>query len=553
MLLYGVNAGTLASYADMQRYVALVKRWHDAPVSDGWRRPPYPHEDEIRGAGPFTGQPRFQKQAGPPGKDFSPWTGAGFSEQQEAAFRRGFLEVVEAVADGFAADTWQYAKYTLQTIGEDIYDTHKALRYQAGTMTAKEGEQAMNETIKTLADYAAYWNSPEMLALGEIEPDAPDAPEAAPRDSTVPADLAGRFVGLAGRLVGADTLLSTPVPPADPMLEGVFDLGDKVALLGSSKSRKSFYFIQLALCLATGRDFLGLRVPHRRRVLFVNLELKDAHFHRRLVRMARGLGILASELHGQFFVFNARGLAMRTGEMLGLLHGMCSGNRTEIVFLDPLYKLAEGDENSAKDMKPVLAGFDRLATETGAAVAYSHHDAKGSPGDRDIRDRGAGSNVIGRDYDAAVTLTPHRFEVGAVVVEFLCRNYKSPDRLAVRFDEEFCIFRPATDLVPEGVTSKPPREQQNGEKWREHFEAAVTLALEQAWLKGEFTAALAKRFDLPGVQVEKLYRAVRDDERIYTDKGPNKGVTPRHFIGPEAAVTQRIKALKTQGDLGNGK
>ena len=574
----GIARGELGNFDSLKLFVELLRPWGNADPAAGWIVMPQPGDTGMDKARPYGRTPRPSWWGAPPCADrnFTPWLRPGVSAVQEICFRTGAVELGAALVAGFAEGgyTPARAEMTLANLSSDVNSLMQQLCFGLGdTITPKEAHQIMDDITVDAFEFSRHWTDDgpdayeEEMAFGrQLQADllatiaTVDSPPAQPGEQSTGETVvmaspvsAVSMPDLDGRLVGADTLLSTPVPPADPMLEGVFDLGDKVALLGSSKSRKSFYFIQLALCLATGRDFLGMRIPHRRRVLFVNLELKDAHFHRRLARMARGLGIVARELHGQFFVFNARGLAIPASKMLGIVQGMLEANGTEIVFLDPLYKLAEGDENSARDMKPVLAGFDRLATETGAAVAYSHHDAKGSPGDRNIRDRGAGSNVIGRDYDAAVTLTPHRFEEGAVVVEFLCRNYKSPDRLAVRFDEEFCVFRPATDLVPEGVTSKPPREQQNGEKWRDHFEAAVTLALEQAWLKGEFTAALAKRFELSGVQVEKLYRAVRDDERIYTDKGPNKGVTPRHFIGPEAAVTQRIKALKTQGDLGNGK
>ncbi|NLN01118.1 MAG: AAA family ATPase [Lentisphaerae bacterium] len=371
---------------------------------------------------------------------------------------------------------------------------------------------------------------------------APAATKPPAHDRTV--SVPPKWAELKARIVGGDVLLTTAIPQSDPMLAGVFDLGDKVALLAPSKTRKSFFLIQLCLCLATGRDFLGFKVLYRRHVLFVNLELKDTHFQRRLVRMAGGLGITASDLP-EFHVLNARGLGMKYDEMPGFVQWL--NLQIEFATFDPLYKLADGDENSARDMKPVLAAFDQIAAMTGAAVAYSHHDAKGSPGDRDIRDRGAGSNVIGRDYDAAITLTPHGKEEGALVVGFLCRNYKSPDPLSVRFDDESCIFRPASDLPPVCAASKQPREQQSGDKWREYIEDAVELALSGAWLKSEFQARLRKRFDLPGTQIDKLYRAARDDERVHTDKGPNKGTSPRHLIGNENAVKARIRELNNQG------
>ena len=89
----------------------------------------------------------------------------------------------------------------------------------------------------------------------------------------------------------------------------------------------------------------------------------------------------------------------------------------EVISLDPLYKIATGAENAAEDLKGILNAFDELSRATGAAIPFVHHDAKGASGDRDIRDRGAGSNVLGRDYDACITLTPHASEPDAVVVE----------------------------------------------------------------------------------------------------------------------------------------
>ena len=134
--------------------------------------------------------------------------------------------------------------------------------------------------------------------------------------------------------------------------------------------------------------------------------------------------------------------------------------KPEVIILDPLYKLAEGTENAAEDFKILLNAFDQLAEETGAAIVYIHHDTKGSPGDKDIRDRGAGSNVLGRDYDAAITLTPHATEPNAAVVEVLLRNYPPQEPFSIAWDCKdggYC-FSLSDDLLPDKRTSKtkPP-------------------------------------------------------------------------------------------------
>ena len=93
-----------------------------------------------------------------------------------------------------------------------------------------------------------------------------------------------------------------------------------------------------------------------------------------------------------------------------------------------------------------------------AAIVYVHHDAKGSPGERDIRDRGAGSNVLGRDFDAGITLTAHATDPDAIVVETFLRNYRPQEPFAIQFveDEERHGYRfeERPDIVPEKKTSK---------------------------------------------------------------------------------------------------
>ena len=54
----------------------------------------------------------------------------------------------------------------------------------------------------------------------------------------------------------------------------------------------------------------------------------------------------------------------------------------------------------------------------------------------DIRDRGAGSNVIGRDYDACITMTPHVSEPDAAVIEIMLRNYRPQEPFTALWTED---------------------------------------------------------------------------------------------------------------------
>lgn len=258
----------------------------------------------------------------------------------------------------------------------------------------------------------------------------------------------------------ADWLETIPLDP-DQVLADMLDAGDKMVLIGSSKMRKSFFLQQMGMSIATGRDFLGIRIPKRRRVLYVQFEIRKQHSHRRTRNLARAMGITADELRGQFLTIPARGKGIKGPEGLERIKRKAAGFRPEVIMLDPLYKLSEGVENAAEDLKVILNAFDELAEQTGAAIIYVHHDPKGSPGDRNIRDRGAGSNVLGRDYDACVTLTPHISEE-AMVVEMLLRNYREQDDFTVSWccNEEnggYCFER-LDSVKPDKKTSKtkPP-------------------------------------------------------------------------------------------------
>lgn len=264
------------------------------------------------------------------------------------------------------------------------------------------------------------------------------------RDAAEPATLRTEIEALAfevptGTLAGIDARLwlNAEPPAPDQIFVDAFDAGDKVSVIGSSKMRKSFFVLQAALSFAPGRDFLTWKITKPRRVLLAQFEITTKHFHRRVRNMARAMGISAEDIGDRLLIFNCRGITGETAiEQIG---EEAKKYRAEVIIFDPLYKLTTGDENAAKDMKPTLAAFDRLAEATGAAVIYVHHDAKGHAGDRDSRDRGAGSNVGRRDDDFTITITAHDTEESSVVIDCLWRNYKPRDPFTATWTERGCF------------------------------------------------------------------------------------------------------------------
>ncbi len=236
--------------------------------------------------------------------------------------------------------------------------------------------------------------------------------------------------------IDASKWLESKPPEPDQILKDTFDKGDKVAIIGGSKLRKTFFLLQLLLCIAAGFPFLNWIIIKPRRILHVQFEVQAHHYHRRVLRMATALGITQDKIGDRFQILNARGLGIYGPEGIKKIELISESVQPDIISFDPLYKIATGAENAAEDLKETLNSFDQLAQATGAAVLYVHHDPKGNSGDRDVRDRGAGSNILGRDYDACITLTPHVSEQNAAVVESLLRNYRPQESFVALWSED---------------------------------------------------------------------------------------------------------------------
>ncbi|NCC51779.1 MAG: AAA family ATPase [Spartobacteria bacterium] len=340
------------------------------------------------------------------------------------------------------------------------------------------------------------------------------------------------------KLVHAVDWINSEPPPVDPVLVDLFDRGDKVAVIGASKTRKTWFLMQCALSLATGRDFLQWKPSGAVCVLMLQMEVKPSHFHRRLYRMAHEMGIDPESIRDRLFVLNGRGHAYDALELVGHITAVAA----DVVILDPLYKLHEGEENSATDTKPLLAGFDRIAQETGAAVVFCHHDAKGTPGDRNKRDRGSGSGVVGRDYDCGIFLTPHRDEETAVVVSALPRNYPPVKDCVAVFDQYH--FEVSDTLLPEVETRlSQSRKAKTGpstttllERVQEHLKEPVSVSELKRILRDDLGASVRAADDVYKLLLDQPeYEAVK----VHIQHGPT-------LIGPVDVTAKEAKAREQE-------
>lgn len=231
--------------------------------------------------------------------------------------------------------------------------------------------------------------------------------------------------------------LNVEIPAPVSIIPGCLEAGTKADVGGGSKLRKSWFVLQMAVCIASGRDFLGFNLYGvRRKVLLCNLEISEFHFQKRLQRVMLGLGIVPEDIADTLTIANCRG--QKTD--LRIITSTAKAIRPDLVILDPFYKLVDGDENRSETFKPLLSDLDRLIEKTGASVLKVMHYSKGFAGEKQTIDRFSGSGILARDYDVSFNLTSHADGEDLAVLEVINRNYAARPMESILFDAHKGVF-----------------------------------------------------------------------------------------------------------------
>ena len=346
--------------------------------------------------------------------------------------------------------------------------------------------------------------------------------------------------------------ISAEPHPFDWIITDLVAKGMKGDLNAKSKQWKSFFGIQLALSVATGKPFLGMSIPRPRRVMYFNLELLERGFWERLHAMETALELTPK--CDALTICNLRGNAEKLRGLEAGLVAEASRRGIDLIVIDPRYKIvASGeDENSAVGLRGVLDFRDALAEV--AAVLMIGHDPKGEVAGKGMADRGAGSYTAGADYDFSFALSPH-VEAGYSVLSTSCRYRKSPQDMTIRFDEERQIFDAEPDKPAivkdsrraDGSRARSPDEKAERARLRlQGLETAVREYIAENGLtsKTAFMQAIAAlpagaAFPSSGAGV-----CLRDAIKTLAERGV-VSTTPKM----ERKLSGRIGRVKNGGDL----
>jgi hypothetical protein len=256
------------------------------------------------------------------------------------------------------------------------------------------------------------------------------------------------------QLISLEELLAMKFPERSELIGGgIWPAGNALMICGESGVSKSLLLNQLAISLAMGREFMGLKVPTARRVIVFQAENTLQQEQERYVAQIKGMGITTTPPNICYFPMVGR-LELANPHSRKIMVDAIKAHQADAFFIDPLISFHDANENDNGAMRRVLDFITEIMRKTGAAAGVLHHFGK--PNEKGtVEHRARGASAI-RDWcDSMLALTVkkaqdgYRHEITFVKV----RNGRQPKPITLERDEYlvFQVIEEALKFPPEQV------------------------------------------------------------------------------------------------------
>ena len=234
-------------------------------------------------------------------------------------------------------------------------------------------------------------------------------------------------------------------------------------LAAPPKAGKTFAFLDLAVALASGSNWLGFDITEKARVLVVDLETDPHYLFRRIERLKKShpdVGDRLAVLPWRHATIEPGFSPVRACE---LIEKLADEHKADVVLIDSVYLMLDGDESDPVAVGALCKAMARLTKRR--AVVYSHHFTKGSATAHRTKaamDRASGSSWWSRFCDAIITLTPGEEapednSPPLLEAEFLVRHHPPvAPQWVQRSAETFRFSAAAADAVAQQKKEAPP-------------------------------------------------------------------------------------------------
>lgn len=321
----------------------------------------------------------------------------------------------------------------------------------------KAGEEWVVECSKIVRE--KYQKSPYLVSFPETYKDINDWAKSGKNSLAIARAIENPQRLTRGTLPPPDdgtSFVADNIPVPMELVAGVLHKGTKMVLGGPSKAYKTWALLDLAVSVATGKDWWGFPCV-KGKVIYLNFEIPRPFMRKRLEAVLEAKGVKLEP--GQLEIWNLRGHAGSFEKLLSDIIDQLKDGEYVLCIIDPTYKvMGDRDENSASDMNNLMNTFEQLCHSTGVAVAFGSHFAKGNASGKEAIDRISGSGVTARDPDSILTLTRHSAGDAYFTADFTLRNFPRVDPFVLMREHPLMIRCP--DLDPNDL-KQPDRMQKD--------------------------------------------------------------------------------------------
>jgi len=237
------------------------------------------------------------------------------------------------------------------------------------------------------------------------------------------------------------------------VIEGLLREGEVMNIVSSPKVGKSWLVNDLAICVASGMDWLDKFRVVPGRVLIIDNELHPETTANRLPKVVSAKEMSMDVVGNKVDVLNLRGKLMSFDDLERELikTDLMKSAGYRLVILDAFYRFNIGpnaNENDNAYMAKVFNQIDSWGAELGCAFVCVHHSSKGDQSQKSVVDVGSGAGVFSRAVDAHLVLRRHE-EDGHVSVDAAVRSFQQFDPFVLSFN--WPLFKVAEGLNPEAL------------------------------------------------------------------------------------------------------
>lgn len=282
------------------------------------------------------------------------------------------------------------------------------------------------------------------------------------------------------------------------LVEGLIGVSDVCVLGAPPKIGKTAAALDLAVSVAAAKcdtKWFGLNCVADegcwdldRKVLYLNLENPAEETTARIRSALVAQGLTEDDIKGNLHVLNLRDdqASYDTDALWSKVAALAKlpsiSEMFDLIVIDPIYLLIDGDENSnqamARFMSEEIAAY---RDAYGAAVVFTHHYVKAWNGVKFHADRIAGAGVLSRYPDVIITLSPVAKKSGQVALNVTTRRHDVDDIANRSYRLEGGRFLECEDVTVADFTEDP-------------FEAKVRAAFDDLSTSGPVRVSeLAKK------------------------------------------------------------